>query len=109
LKNQNFKESDFKSTQKLVMNDDKDFEHEFSSGEKGKVDFFEVLRRSQLFYNMNHPKFVHTSLENRLNFGQRNINEIETPSIGLNFIQKFINLNDHKNKLEVTRNYMKTK
>ncbi len=58
---------------------------------------------------MNHPKFVHTSLENRLNFGQRNINEIETPSIGLNIIQNFINLNDHKNKFEVTRNYQKTK
>jgi hypothetical protein len=87
----------------------RDFEHQSSSSDKERVNFYEVLRRSELFDNRNHPKFVHSSLENRLNFGQRNINEIESPSLGLNFIQKFIKPNANKIKLEVTRNYQKTK
>ena len=72
------------------MNDDRDFEHHSSSNENLRVNLNDVLRRSQLFENRNHPKFVHSSLQSRLNFSQRNINEIQTPSIGLKFIQKFL-------------------
>ena len=62
LKNQNIQASDIFLTQQKAMNDDSDFEHHSSSGENGRVNFHEVLKRSQLFDNRNHPKFVHASL-----------------------------------------------
>ncbi len=89
LKNYN-RPQEIDHTEKQVMHETREFEHNSSSGENGRVNFNEVLQRSHLFDSRNHAKFVQTSLQSRMNFSQRNINEIETPSLGLKFIQRFI-------------------
>ena len=74
IKNMKINFNDIDKTEKHIMLEDQEFEHISSSGENSRVSLFEVLKRTKVLENRNNPKFVHTSLQSRLNFTQRNVN-----------------------------------